>query len=268
MGTFAHLRTERADHVLTVTLDRPDRLNAVNGAMAEELRGLLADADHDDGVRAVVLTGAGRGFCAGVDVADLAASAGAGDGGGPAGLRQAMRQRALPLARTLLDVETPLVAAVNGACAGAGMGLALACDVVVASEQATFTMAFVRRGLVPDYATTYLLPRLVGLRAARELCLLGDTVPAAEAERIGLVTRVVPQAELLGVAASYARRFAEGAGVALRLTKRLLSGSFDVDAATALDREFTAQALCFASADAAEGARAFMEKRPARFAWR
>lgn len=265
MGTFAHLEVEQADHVLRVTLNRPERLNAVNARMAEELRGLLVDAEHDDGVRAIVLTGAGRGFCAGADVADLAAHAG---GAAPAGLRQALRQRAIPLARTLLEIEKPLVAAVNGPCAGAGMGIALACDVVVASDAATFTMAFVRRGLVPDYGTTYLLPRLIGLRAARELCLLGDTVAAADADRLGLVTAVVPAGELLAEADRYARRFADGAGVALQLTKRLLSGSFAVDPATALDREFTAQALCFASADAAEGATAFLQKRPPRFTWR
>lgn len=253
--------------MLTVTLDRPERLNALDEAMAGELLGLLTEARHDDGVRALVLTGAGRGFCAGADVGDIAAAAADGDLS-PAGLRQSLRRRNVPLALALLGFDKPVVAAVNGPCAGAGIGIALACDLLVASEAATFSVAFVRRGLVPDYATTFLLPRLVGLRVARELCLLGDRFDAARAERLGLVTEVVAPAALLPTAHAYARRFAEGAGVALRLTKQLLSDPFQGDAAAALEREFTAQALCLASEDAVEGARSFLEKRPPRFAWR
>jgi 2-(1,2-epoxy-1,2-dihydrophenyl)acetyl-CoA isomerase len=265
MPHYRNLVIEQADHVLTVTLNRPERLNAIDDAMGGELLELLTAAEQDDEVRAIVLTGAGRGFCAGADVSRLASAASTKD---PAAVRQLLRQGSIPLARKLGDIEKPLVAAVNGPCAGAGVGIALACDIVVASDAATFTLAFVRRGLVPDYGTTFLLPRIVGLRAARELCLLGDTIGADEARTIGMISKVVPPEELLAVAAAYARRFAEGAGVALGLTKRLLTGSFEVDAAAALDREFTAQALCFASEDAAEGAAAFLEKRPPRFAWR
>lgn len=265
MTEYPHLRLDRADHVLTVTLNRPERLNAIDTALGDELLDLLTAVERDDDVRAVVLTGAGRGFCAGADVGDLAFAAGAGD---PAGMRRLMRRKSVPLAQKLLDMEKPLVAAVNGPCAGAGVGVALACDIVVASTAATFSLAFVRRGLVPDYASTFLLPRLVGLRAARELCLLGDSVDAERAAALGLTTAVVAASDLMDVAGEYARRLATGPAVALGLTKRLLAGSFEVDAATALDREFTAQALCFASADAAEGAAAFLEKRQPNFVGR
>lgn len=260
------LLVERADSVLTLTLNRPERLNAFDEPMAARLLSTVTAAAADDDVRVIVLTGAGRGFCAGADVSGLADAASGGLGAG--GLRRQLRQAFVPVARALLDFEKPLVAAVNGPCAGAGIGMALACDVVVASEAASFTFAFAARGLVPDYGVTHLLPRLVGLRAARELCLLGERVDAARADRLGLVTAVVPPGELLDVAGEYAQRLAAGAGLALGLTKRLLRETFEVDALTAVDREFTAQSLCLASEDAAEGAAAFLEKRPPRFAGR
>lgn len=266
MGSDTRLRTALDGGVLTVTLDRAEVLNAVDATMAMELRRLLEDAEHDDAVRAIVLTGAGRGFCAGADVADLVAAA--GEDASPAVVRQLLRRGSIPLATQLLSMEKPLVAAVNGPCAGAGLGLALACDVIVAAESASFSVVFVRRGLVPDYGVTWLLPRLVGLRVARELALLGDTVDATGAERLGLVSRVVADATVVEEAQAVGRRFAEGAGVAIRLTKRLLSASFEVDPAMALDREFTAQSIAFASADALEGATSFLEKRPPRFTWR
>jgi 2-(1,2-epoxy-1,2-dihydrophenyl)acetyl-CoA isomerase len=266
MQNFEHLLVERTGHVLTVTLNRPERLNAFHGAMAAELLAVVTGADADDDVRAIVLTGAGRGFCAGADVADLVAAS--SQPRTAAGLRHEFRRGTVPLARALLDAEKPLVAAVNGPCAGAGLGIALACDVVLASETARFALAFVHRGLVPDFGLTFLLPRLVGLRAARELCLLGQTLDAGQADSLGLVTAVVPPGRLLDAAGEYAERFAAGAGVALRLTKRLLGAAFEVDAAAAVDREFTAQALCLASEDAAEGAAAFLEKRAPRFEWR
>lgn len=271
MTSSDHLRVTRDGSILTITLDRPERLNAITTRMADALLQVLGDADHDDGVRAVILTGAGRGFCAGADVGDLATGAGGAQPEqalGPGEMRQRLRRGGVRMAKLLLDFEKPLIAAVNGPCAGAGVGIALACDIVVASEASSFSLAFVRRGLVPDYATTFLLPRLIGLRAARELCLLGDRVDAAEAARLGMVTKVVPPEALRGEATAYAERFVAGAGVALRLTKRLLTQTFETDSAAALDREFTAQAICFSSADALEGMVAFLEKREPRFQWR
>lgn len=261
----AHLQVATAAHVTTVTLDRPEVLNALNASMMSDLRALLEELEHDDATRVVILTGAGRGFCSGADLADIASAA--GDDHGPAALRQRMRAGSVRLARTLAEFDKPLIAAVNGPCAGAGAGIVLACDFALAAPGATFAFTFVQRGLVPDYATTFWLPRLVGLREARRLCLLGDRVTAEEAAHVGLVDSVVPAETLLEAAHALGRRLADGAGVALRLTKRLLLDSFDLDQATALDREFTAQAICFSSADAAEGARAFLEKRPATFGW-
>ena len=263
-----HLEVAADGHVMTVTLNRPEQLNALNERLSLELTDVLRTADADPSTRVLVLTGAGRGFCSGFDVAELAEAAAAGGVVTPPGMRDTMRGTSTRLARTLLDVEIPMVAAVNGPCAGAGLALALASDVVVASEEASFSVAFARRGLVPDYGVSWLLPRLVGLRRARELCLLAETLTAAQAAEAGLLTRVVPATSLLAEAQAVAARLAAGAGVALRLTKRLLAESFDIDRHTALDREFTAQALCFASDDAREGAAAFFEKREPRFSWR
>jgi 2-(1,2-epoxy-1,2-dihydrophenyl)acetyl-CoA isomerase len=260
------IRHEIVEHVATVTLDRPDQLNALNQRATAALIDLLTALDADPAVRAIVLTGAGRGFCAGADVGDLAAAAaGQADDLRPAAMRDVMRNGSARLARLLLELETPMVAAVNGPCAGAGVGLALSCDFVLAAEDAVFSVVFVRRGLVPDYGVTWLLTRLVGLRRAKELALLGERLTAAEADALGLLTRVVPGADLLEEAQALARRLADGPGVALRLAKRLLNDVSDLDHATAVDREFTAQALCFASADALEGATAFLEKREPRF---
>jgi 2-(1,2-epoxy-1,2-dihydrophenyl)acetyl-CoA isomerase len=265
---YETLEVETAESVTTVKLNRPDSLNAIDRRMGDELVDLLEAVDADDETRVVVLTGSGRGFCAGADVADLAQAASGDQEWRPADMRQVMRANSVRVARALMEFEKPLVGAVNGPCAGAGVGLALACDVLVASEDASFSVVFVRRGLVPDYGVTYLLPRLVGLRTARELCLSGDKRTAAEWAELGLVSRVVDGDDLLASAQAEAGRLAAGAGVALRLTKRLLNESFDLDYSTVLDREFTYQALCFASADAQEGVQAFMERRDPHFSWR
>jgi 2-(1,2-epoxy-1,2-dihydrophenyl)acetyl-CoA isomerase len=257
MSDYEHLDVSTADHVTTVRLNRPETLNALNQRLTGELTELVSRLGQDDATRAVVLTGAGRGFCAGADVAELAAAGQLR----PAGVRRRLAESAEPLSRALLELEKPIVAAVNGPCAGAGVGIALSCDFVLAADDAFFALAFVRRGLVPDYATTWLLPRLVGLRKARELCLLGERLSADEADRLGLLTRVVPGEDLLAEAAELAGRLARGPGVALRLTKRLLADSLQADHRNAIDAEFTAQTLCFTTSDAIEGAQAFLEKR-------
>ena len=262
----SHLLTSQDGYVLTVTLNQPQRLNALTRAMAADLRRLLEDAQSDEAVRVVVLTGAGRGFCAGADLSEVAGLAG-GDQR-PGSMRHLMLEEAGRLAHTLYTFDKPVIAAVNGPAAGAGAALALAADVTIMAEDASVSFLFTRRGLVPDYGSTWLLPRLVGLRTARRLCLFGDAVGAAEALQLGLVDQVVPAAGVAGAARDVARRFADGPGVALRLTKRLLGDSFSTDVGAAIDREFTAQALCFASADATEGATAFLQKRPPAFTWR
>ena len=262
----SHLGVATQDWVTTVTLRRPQALNALDEHLTLELVELFEALEHDDTTRVVVLTGEGRAFCAGADVGAMAAKT---DGGmRPPEVRQFMRRGSARLAQTLYSFDKPLVSAVNGPAAGAGAAIAVTADVTVMADNAELAFLFVHRGLVPDYASTWLLPRLVGLRTARRLCLFGDRIGADEAYRLGLADRVVKPNDLLGEAQEIAARLAAGAGVALRLTKRLLAESFEVDHATAVDREFTAQALCFASSDVVEGVTSFLEKRPATFNWR
>lgn len=272
MSPTEPLLVNHAGGVTTLTLHRPQAVNALDQTLTTALIDALDDADADDEVGAVVLTGAGRGFCAGADLGEIASTleAGADVGGRPsaAAVHAHMRGGSLPLARRLLSLRTPMVAAVHGPCAGAGVALALAADVVLASEDATFSVAFVRRGLVPDYGVTWLLPRLVGLRAARELCLLGETLDADAAGRLGLITRVVAGDALTGEAGEVADRLAAGPPLALRLTKQLLAGSDQLDPQAAIEAEFAAQAMCLGTDDAVEGARAFLDKREARFTGR
>lgn len=262
----AVLQVDTADSVTTIRLNRPDALNAITQEMAQQLRATLQRLAADDATRAVILTGNGRGFCAGADLADMFARMAGAEGISAAQALEYVRGDSVPLIEAMLGFDKPLIAAVNGPCAGAGMGLALAADVIVAADDAAFTVVFTRRGLVPDFGVTWLLPRLVGMRKARELCLLADSVPAADALAMGMVNEVVPAAELLDAAGRWARRFAQGSTSALRLTKRLLAETFELDAHQAVEREFASQALCLTSPDAIEGVSAFLQKRPPNFA--
>lgn len=249
------------DGVRTITLNRPDRLNAVNPALSLELPAALAEATDDDAVRVVVLTGAGRGFCAGLDLADPAM---------PGQDTRADRLDALAWVgrwvQAVVACEKPVIAAVNGPAAGAGFGLALACDLRLVSDVATMTAGYVRRGLSPDAGVTYLLPRLVGLARAADVILTGRDVDAAEAERIGLASRVLPAGDFAGAVAAYARQLAAGPPVALALTKRLLAQSFDRPLEAQLRDELTHIRTCFATRDVAEAVAAFREKRRPTFA--
>jgi 2-(1,2-epoxy-1,2-dihydrophenyl)acetyl-CoA isomerase len=265
MPSDPRIGVETSDWITTVTLRRPEALNALDEPMTLALVSLFDELNDDDATRVIVLTGEGRGFCAGADVGSLAEHAGEVR---PADFLAIARRASAKLARTLYQLDKPLIAAVNGAAAGAGASIAISADVTIMADSALLSFLFVHRGLVPDYAATWLLPRLVGLRTARRLCLFGERLGADEAYRLGLVDRVVAPAELLDEAMVIAEQLAGGAGVALRLTKRLLAESFDHDHASAVDREFTAQSLCFASGDAIEGMAAFLEKRPPQFMWR
>ncbi|MFJ9740602.1 enoyl-CoA hydratase/isomerase family protein [Streptomyces sp. NPDC101166] len=251
------------NHVSTLTLNRPEALNAVTPDQRERLIQHLADASADPEVRAVVLTGTGRGFCAGADLR--------GGGGTAAGERipgdvtRTLRLGAQRLIAAVLDCEKPVIAAVNGTAAGLGAHLALACDLVLAAESARFIEVFVRRGLVPDAGGAYLLPRLVGPHRAKELMFFGDAVTAADAERLGLVNRVVPDAELDKTARAWAERLAGGPTRALALTKQLVNASLDTDRATAFAAEAAAQEINMTTADAQEGVASFAQRRQARF---
>ncbi|MEU9570050.1 enoyl-CoA hydratase-related protein [Streptomyces massasporeus] len=245
------------DHVLTVTLNRPESLNALTPGQREDIIGLLSEASAAAEVRAVVITGTGRGFCAG---ADLRAA-------GPPGERLAgdvartLRTGAQRLITAVLDCEKPVIAAVNGTAAGLGAHLAFACDLVLAAESARFIEVFVRRGLVPDGGGAYLLPRLVGPQRAKELMFFGDALGAADAERLGLVNRVVRDEELEKTARAWAERLASGPTRALALTKQLVNASLDTDRAAAFAAEAAAQEINMTTADAREGLRSFVERR-------
>ncbi|WP_433856922.1 enoyl-CoA hydratase/isomerase family protein [Streptomyces kronopolitis] len=243
--------------VRRLTLNRPDVLNAVTWEQRERLIDRLADASADPDVRAVVLTATGKGFCAGADLRGAPATGErvAGD------VARMIRHGAQRLVTAVLDCEKPVLAAVNGTAAGLGAHLALACDLVLAAESARFIEVFVRRGLVPDGAGAYLLPRLIGPQRAKELLFFGDAVPAAQAQRLGLVNRVVPDGELAAVAQEWAERLAAGPTRALALTKQLVNASLDGDRATALAAEATAQEINMTTADAREGVASFVARR-------
>src|SRR5215203_884465 len=223
MADYPHLLIETTtDGVRTITLDRADKLNAVNDALATSLSSAVADAAAEDAVRVVMITGAGRAFCAGLDLSE------------PPTLPSSTRAERLdPYAwvgtwvRTIVSCEKPVVAAVNGAAAGAGFGLALACDIRLVSSSARMTAGYVRRGLSPDAGVSYFLPRHVGLARASDILLMGRDVDAAEAERIGLATLVAADADFTTTVADYAAKLAAGAPIAHTLTKRLLHQTFD-----------------------------------------
>jgi 2-(1,2-epoxy-1,2-dihydrophenyl)acetyl-CoA isomerase len=252
------VRYEVAGRVATITLDRPDALNALTVPMKTSLLAALREAGRAADVRAVVLTGAGRAFCAGQDLRErLAPDA--------PPLDIEIRERYNPIVRAMRSLPKPIIAALNGVAAGAGASLALACDLRIAGRSASMTLAFGRVGLIPDSGATWLLPRLVGSALAAELALADRTLSADDLERVGLVSRVVEDGELAAAARELAERVAAGAPVAVALTKRALqqglTGSFE----SALEYEADAQAVAGRTADHAEGVQAFLERRPPDF---
>jgi 2-(1,2-epoxy-1,2-dihydrophenyl)acetyl-CoA isomerase len=247
---------ETKDGVATLTLNRPDAYNAFNDAMSEEMVDALGQAARDDGVRALLLTGAGKAFCSGQDLKSIEPGRSLGD---------VLEKVWNPVLRRLWDLEKPVVAAVNGIAAGAGASLALACDLRIASEKATLAVVFTKVGVVPDSGITWTLPRLVGLGKALELAYLADPVDAATAERLGLVNRVVPADNLLDEAGGLTRRLAEGPTLAYALTKRAMRRAATSTFPEALEYEGLLQEIAGRSADYGEGVNAFVEKRPARF---
>jgi 2-(1,2-epoxy-1,2-dihydrophenyl)acetyl-CoA isomerase len=254
--------------VLWLTLNRPEAANAVTPDQRDRLIDLLADAARRVEVRAVVLTGTGRHFCTGADLRHSRPGPERPEGSPErvAGdVSRMIAEGAQRLMTAVLDCDKPVIAAVNGTAAGIGAHLALACDLVLAAEGARFIEVFVRRGLVPDGAGAWLLPRLVGMQRAKELMFLGDDVPAAEAERLGLVNRVVPVDDLEKVAGEWAARLAAGPTRSIALTKGLLNRSLDSDRATALREEALAQELNMTTRDANEGVAAFVERREPDF---
>ncbi|WP_407698653.1 enoyl-CoA hydratase/isomerase family protein [Streptomyces fagopyri] len=244
-----------------ITLDRPQTMNALTWDQRERVIALLASASADPDVRAVVITATGRGFCAGADLrgAPAAGERITGD------VARTLRLGAQRLVAAVLDCEKPVIAAVNGTAAGLGAHLALACDLVLAAEPARFIEVFVRRGLVPDGGGAYLLPRLIGPQRAKELMFFGDALTARDAERLGLVNRVVPPEDLEKTAREWAERLATGPTRALALTKQLVNASLDTDRTAAFAAEAAAQEINMTTADAKEGVASFVERRAAEY---
>ncbi|HSQ01199.1 MAG TPA: enoyl-CoA hydratase-related protein [Candidatus Dormibacteraeota bacterium] len=261
--SFEAITYSLENQVAWITLNRPDARNAVNDAMREELLQVLTDARTNVDIRAVVLTGSGKGFCTGADLSRR----GSGPTG-PGAAREMLRTRSQRLIRAVWELEKPVVAAVNGVAAGLGAHLAFASDLVIAAAESKFIEIFVRRGIAIDAGGAYLLPRLIGLAKAKELVFFGDDLPADEAQRIGLVNRVVPGDQLLAAAREWAERLATGPTYAIGMSKRLLNRSLEVDMETALDDEAMVQSLVTQSEDTKEGMMSFMEKRAPKFTGR
>ena len=247
--------------VAEVTLNRPDKLNSFNLEMLEELRQIMRTIETDDETRAVLLTGAGRGFCAGQDL-----NARQGEPGEVGKhIRNSLIENFNPLIRRIRNLKKPVVAAVNGIAAGAGANLALTCDIVIAGQSAGLLQAFVNIGLIPDCGGTYYLPRLVGSARANALAMLGEKISATQAAEWGLIWKTVPDDQLMAEARTVAKRLAAGPSVALGLIKQALQVSAGHNLDQQLDWERDAQGLAGMSPDFAEGVQAFLEKRPARF---
>lgn len=251
------LEIRRQDRIATLVLNRPEQLNALNLELGRELAAGLRQVAGDPGVRVVVLTGVGRAFCAGGDLKEFLEVRQRGD----AARLQELVIAGKEIVLTIRRMQKPVLAAVNGPAAGAGANLALACDLRLASDRASFTQSFVRVGLHPDFGGIYFLPRLVGAARAAEMIYLGEPVDAPTAERMGLVNRVVPHDRLADETQILASKLAAAPGLPIVLAKQALFERQEPDLEAALEYEIAAQKECFASADAQEGFTAFLEKR-------
>lgn len=263
---------ETEDNVATVTLNLPGKLNALSQAIVAGLWRAIDDARSDDSIRALVITGVGRGFCSGADVEGLAAAT----GGTAAAINEAppveAKPKASPEMRSLVDIPAallqlpiPVLGAINGVAAGGGLSIALACDIRIASQDARFAAVWVKRALMPDLGISYTLPRAVGLSKACEMIFSGDIIDAAEAERIGLVSKVVPPEQLLSTTMELAKRIAKGPPMAIQYAKEVLYKAQDMDMEATVKLEAVNFAKCMRSEDAREGVRSFLEKREPDF---
>ncbi len=260
--TYEQIAVERTGAVTRITLSRPEKLNALTHRMSDELLDAFTALRDDEGVRAVVLTGAGRGFCAGQDLSEFGE---AYRQGRRPDIERHLAESYHRLIPAMVAAPKPVIAAVNGVAAGAGLSLALACDLRIAADTARFTQAFVKIGLIPDSGGTFLLPRAVGHAKALELSLTGDLIDAAEAHRIGLVHRIHPAGELVAEVEALAARLASMPTRALAATKVLLRDALTLDLGESLRREARTQAEMGGTEDHLEGVAAFEEKREPRF---
>ena len=250
------IRQEVAEGVATITLNRPEVINALNAQMRQELMAAFKAYGRDDTVRAVILTGEGRGFCSGADLRG---------GAGERAFRAILEREYNPLILAIRELPKPVIAAVNGVAAGAGVSLALACDLVFAAEEARFIQAFIKIGLVPDTGSTRVLVRALGRHRAAQLIFTGDPMPAAEAMAGGLVNAVLPAAELMPAVREAALRLAKAPTRTIGYAKRLINASEDAELEKFLGLEVAYQELAGRTEDHAEGLAAFAEKREPRF---
>lgn len=251
----------RFEGIVTLVLNRPDRLNALNNDLATSLNDALERISQDDSIRVVILTGAGRGFCAGGDLGAI----GKGRQTGATKELEPLLRSGMQAVLKMRTMHQPVIAAVNGPAAGAGMNIALAADIRIAAEEATFGENFSRVGLFPDFGGTWFLPQLVGPSVAAELFYTGEMIDAQNAFRLGIVNRVVPAAQLEAEAKSLAQKISQGPPVSIRAIKRALFGAEKTALAKALEHEVQEQIRCYLSEDCSEGIRAFFEKRSPKF---
>lgn len=249
---------DRSEGLAVITLNRPEVLNAVNEKMGQELLEALRAAERDNEVRCVIITGKGRAFCAGEDIQDLRADY---ERGVNPKLGQRLLHKYNPIIRKIRHIEKPVIAAVNGVAAGGGAGIAFSCDLRIASDTAKFIQAFIRVGLAPDSGTSFFLPRLVGFAKAMQLSLMGEELSSQDAERFGLITRVVPPEQLMTATKEIASKLASGPTRAIALTKRALNKSVSSDLETVLEYESYIQEIAGATSDHIEAVKAFFEKR-------
>ncbi len=256
------LTVERKGNVEVITLNRPEVMNALTYDMVQGLGDLFEAAQADDGIRAILLTGAGKAFSTGADLTGRGSAR--KDAHTPLGMRISTFGYSR-MVNAIWALEKPVVCAVNGTAAGASCNLALSCDLVMAADTAKFIQVFVRRGLIPDGGGTYILPRLVGLPRAKQLMMLGEDLPAAHALAMGLIYNVVPAEKLMEEAMALAQRLACGATRSIGMIKSMLNKSFESDIVAALEREASLQGIAAGTGDFIEGVMSFLEKRPPEF---
>jgi 2-(1,2-epoxy-1,2-dihydrophenyl)acetyl-CoA isomerase len=258
--SFETILFDVADGVAVLALNRPDCLNALNQQLVVDMTAALDRVEADDDIRCLLITGAGRGFCSGADLADPSGSGG--------DLGEKLDNMYNPFGQRLRNLSVPIVAAVNGPCAGAGMSIAMAADIIIAGKSASFLQAFANIGLVPDVGATYYLPRLMGGGRAAGMMLLGEKLPADKALEWGLVWDVVEDNRLMEAAEKIAKKLGNGPTVSLNLIRRLLDASEGNDFGAQLEMEARSQSTAGKTEDFREGVKAFLEKRPAQFAGR
>jgi 2-(1,2-epoxy-1,2-dihydrophenyl)acetyl-CoA isomerase len=258
MPEYTTLLTITSDNILTITLNRPESYNAVNEAMKRELNDAFKEAERNEHVRCIVLRGAGeKAFCSGQDLKEQS--------GTKRSLKESLEKSYNPLIRKMRTIEKPIIGMINGVAAGAGLSIALACDMRIMSDSAKLIEVFIRIGLVPDSGSHWFLPRLVGMAKAFEYSATGRDIDAVEAERVGLVNRVAASSDLEKVTMELARKFAQAPTRSIGLIKRTLNKSLSSDLDALLDYEAVIQEIASNTEDHKEGVKAFLEKREAKF---